>query len=222
MEVLKKKLSVSSQTKPWNKYFDDLAKALMSKYVIKKGNVIYEFAEIEFYLFHNGQNEHIDTSVYPRECKAGTLFYHYSGVDIAFETCINESNVTFGGILIRSLVKKNDPKTDGEIIAGPLRCKDELLNGEGPIEITALQTPIDIDSELWKCRRQGVSRGGKQEKLYRYYRNRDKGDWDRKPERMLYIKKDEKITVVKTPKTETYSGAPNESHMPELVQPPKD
>ena len=60
---------------------------------------------------------------YPRDgYEAGQLFYHLSGIDICFESHYNGKSGKFGGILIRSI-------KDGDlIIAGPLNCKDEILN----------------------------------------------------------------------------------------------
>ena len=60
---------------------------------------------------------------YPRnDYKGGELFYHLSGIDICFDSQYNEESGRFGGILIRSI------KDGDKIIAGPLNCKDEILN----------------------------------------------------------------------------------------------
>mgnify|MGYP003500673164 CR=1 FL=1 len=77
---------------------------------------------------------------YPRnDYKGGELFYHLSGIDICFDSQYNEESGRFGGILIRSI------KDGDKIIAGPLNCKDEILNacknGEMPklIEVSGKQ-----------------------------------------------------------------------------------
>ena len=77
---------------------------------------------------------------YPRnDYKGGELFYHLSGIDICFDSQYDEESGRFGGILIRSI------KDGDKIIAGPLNCKDEILNacknGEMPklIEVSGKQ-----------------------------------------------------------------------------------
>ena len=77
---------------------------------------------------------------YPRnDYKGGELFYHLSGIDICFDSQYNGKSGKFGGILIRSI------KDGDRIIAGPLNCKDEILNacknGEMPklIEVSGKQ-----------------------------------------------------------------------------------
>ena len=187
------------ENKPWKNDFADMAIELMSNYIIKKGNIVYEFAEIEFYLYCE---EHKDTSVYPRYCKAGECFYHYSGMDIAFETCTDAGKIAFGGILIRSLLKigKSGCK---ELIAGPLRCKDELLNGDGAIRLE--RATEEIHFELCRDVRCGITHGGKESKPYRYYHKRDK--WIREYIKPLSYTR-EKTVVKDQPIRETYSSAP--------------
>lgn len=51
------------------------------------------------------------------------MFYHLSGIDICFDSHYKNNEGKFGGILIRA-IKDNS----GLIIAGPLNCKDEILN----------------------------------------------------------------------------------------------
>lgn len=111
--------------------FYNIARELFSNYYILKkydnakgsGEDIYYFQEIEFYLYTKEHKD--DKNVYPRICKTGQWFVHYSGVDIAFETRLNGKEVNqCGGILIRALRKEGT----NEIIAGPLRCLMELFN----------------------------------------------------------------------------------------------
>lgn len=111
-----------------------IANDLFSNYGIKCGNKIFRFAEIEFYYYKKeemAENDNWDKEwnkeTYPRNKKAGELFFHYSGVDICFECNFEEKERNneygeFGGILIRSLF-------DGErILAGPLFCANTMLN----------------------------------------------------------------------------------------------
>jgi hypothetical protein len=61
---------------------------------------------------------------YPRDnYQGGQLFYHLSGIDICFDSHYKNNEGKFGGILIRAIKDNN-----GLIIAGPLNCKDEILN----------------------------------------------------------------------------------------------
>ena len=113
------------KVEPKESSFENIARELFSNYCIVKqyenakgsGEDTYYFKEIEFYLY---TNKHTDNRhVYPRICKTGQWFVHYSGVDIAFETKLDGKKINqCGGILIRALRKKRT----NEIIAGPLRC----------------------------------------------------------------------------------------------------
>ena len=124
----------------------DIASKLFNNYGIKCNNKIFRLAEIEFYYYDSEQylkdpSHHKWQEVtYPRnDYKGGELFYHLSGIDICFDSQYNEESGRFGGILIRSI------KDGDKIIAGPLNCKDEILNacknGEMPklIEVSGMQ-----------------------------------------------------------------------------------
>lgn len=101
----------------------EIADNLFKNYCIKCGEKRFAFAEIEFYYFKEGElDEKWNEKTYPRTNKdAGDLFFHYSGVDICFDS--NFENGVFGGILIRSL-KDNQ----GKYITGPSVCMLEILN----------------------------------------------------------------------------------------------
>lgn len=106
--------------------FSDLAKKIITKYHIKCGNKRFRFAEIEFYYYDKDYlNEEWCQKTYPRKDKeAGDLFFHYSGVDICFDSSFDKDNAVFGGILIRSLYDENRKM----YITGPLLCANEILN----------------------------------------------------------------------------------------------
>ena len=119
--------------------------------------------EIEFYYhsprlpFKQGENYEKDHTTYPRYIiESGKLLYHYSGIDICFESkkCEKE-RPEFGGILIRSLLKIKDKNK--EIIYGPLCCKDVLLNEAK--EFPSLEYPADKRNEynLIASKRVGIS-----------------------------------------------------------------
>ena len=121
------------------KTFGDIAQRLFDEYCINCNGTEYYFAEIEFYYYEKGKWEEEWNSVtYARDgYSAGDLFYHLSGIDICFESHFNSkedisaditktttNKARYGGILIRSVTKVNDDS----LIAGPLNCKNELLN----------------------------------------------------------------------------------------------
>ena len=78
---------------------------------------------------------------YPRtDKKVGDLFFHYSGVDICFDSMFD--NGIFGGILIRSL-KDNQ----GKYITGPSVCMLEILNACSKSE----RMPKLVSTKKEKC-----------------------------------------------------------------------
>ena len=103
--------------------FKSLAEEIMNKICISNGAYKYHPIEIEFYIYD--KEEHPDIHVYPRDNKkAGDLFFHLSGMDICFESSIEDGR--FGGILIRALERVKDGETIR--IGGPLTCVNEVLN----------------------------------------------------------------------------------------------
>ena len=107
----------------------DIAGELFTSYGIECNKKKFRLSEIEFYYYDSEQylkdpSHHKWQEVtYPRnDYKGGELFYHLSGIDICFDSQYNEDSGKFGGILIRAL------KDEKGIIAGPLNCKDEILN----------------------------------------------------------------------------------------------
>lgn len=117
----------------------DIAKDLFENYCINCNGKEYYFVEIEFYYWEkNKWNEKWNRVTYPRNgYKAGALFFHLSGFDICFESSYEKA--MFGGILIRSIMNENK-----EIFAGPLNCKDIILNSCG---IENMPILMDIKQE---------------------------------------------------------------------------
>ena len=106
----------------------ELAKKLMNEYCIYNGQYHYRPIEIEFYIYD--KDKHADEHVYYRNKKAGELFFHYSGMDICFESASPQPNngnkdVRFGGILIRALERIG---SDNQLFGGPLVCMCEIIN----------------------------------------------------------------------------------------------
>ncbi len=106
------------------KKFEEIAKNLIHNFCIKCGEKTFYFAEIEFYYYDkDNNNQKWNWETYPRTDKeAGDLFFHYSGVDICFNSSFGKGK--FGGILIRSLYDVKEKK----FITGPSVCANEILN----------------------------------------------------------------------------------------------
>jgi hypothetical protein len=144
-EMKKEVIQFLKEPKP--ERFGDFAKELLHHFVIKKQEqklnedikvVSYNLAEIEFYYYGKG---HEDRHTYIRMTNAGSWFFHGSGVDLAFQTIEDKEKSTltsFGGILIRSIIRKEDNKT----ISGPIRCMEELINNNAGV----LEWVMDEDS----------------------------------------------------------------------------
>ncbi len=109
--------------------FKRIADKLFEEYEVSCGEHHFHFAEIEFYYYRKGTfDDEWNMITYDRnDKKDGDFFYHYSGVDICFESNYSDDFAEFGGILIRCLytIGKDGKK---KLIFGPLACKDEILN----------------------------------------------------------------------------------------------
>ena len=153
-------------------YFDKLSDYLFHHLAIKAGKKTYTFIEVEFYYYNkNGIFQGpLYCCTYPRSRNAGQFFWHYSGLDICFES--SEEKGYFGGILIRSL-----KKDDKEIIAGPMRCSDEILNSCEK----ELPTLVEHESNLGEKNFETTFRYGiktdKEQDKYRYFIPQD--NWTR-------------------------------------------
>lgn len=116
--------------------FLEIATELMAGYCIKKGGDLYEFCELEFYLY---APFHRDIITYPRNAEAGDWLFHNSGVDLCFGSVPNGSDAgraeapagdCFGGILIRGVrpVGKDGGGGKEPPVFGPLKCCDMLFD----------------------------------------------------------------------------------------------
>ena len=134
-------------------------------YIDNGSDTKYIPIEIEFYYhsprlpFKQDENYEKDHITYPRDIlETGKLLYHYSGIDICFESIeCKKARPEFGGILIRSLLKIKDNNEEKEIIYGPLCCKDVLLNEAK--ELPSLEYFADKRNEynLKASKRVGIS-----------------------------------------------------------------
>ena len=102
---------------------EEIATKLFNDYCINCNGKKFYFAEIEFYYWQKDKwNEKWNQVTYARDgYEAGDLFFHLSGIDICFKSSYSEAK--FGGILIRSIIDKNN-----NVISDPLNCKDVILN----------------------------------------------------------------------------------------------
>ena len=145
-------------------YFDDLADYLFHHVAIKAGDDTFTFIEVEFYYYQKGKDgkkgifegERIFNCTYPRTRKAGQFFWHYSGLDICFESSDEEKEEHFGGILIRSLMKKGKEEKKDEVIAGPMRCSNELMNSSKNELPSLIDYEANSDKKLASTLRYGI------------------------------------------------------------------
>ena len=133
--------------------FGKIARTLFNNFCIECGKKTYYFAEIEFYYYKEGVL--CDTITYKRNgYNVGDLFFHLSGVDICFDSTLDE----YGGILIRSIY-------DAErnmVITGPMNSLVAMLNS-------------CENNVMPKLKENNLSRVVSIESTYRYF-----GDDDRK------------------------------------------
>lgn len=166
------------------RYFGEVADHLFKHVAIEAGNDAFTFVEVEFYYYKKGVFEGpLFNCTYPRTRKAGQFFWHYSGIDICFESI--EKDGYFGGILIRSL-KKNG----GEIIAGPMRCSDELMNSCNHELPSLIEYESNQKESILSTIRYGISADKEQQeaqKLFCFYLKQD--DWTRKRKNVLVADK---------------------------------
>lgn len=128
--------------------FYEIAKILLNKVAIRKGEKIFYIKDIEFYLY---ENNHRDIVTYPRICKAGQWFFHPSGIDISFESSVDvksndyelfqpilREDAFFGGVLIRAIYPADKAPSDA--------CKYNL---DGPHKVEwALFDSFDAFNEI--------------------------------------------------------------------------
>lgn len=143
---LKESLKDFKEIKTFQDYFDSIAKYIFGNVAIVIGDsnskqIKYYLEEIEFY-YNNLSKKDLDSAknksekeknfinhfscTYKRNRDAGQLFWHYSGVDICFQSYPEDN--CYGGILIRSMSKCDGNENNPELIAGPLRCANEIAN----------------------------------------------------------------------------------------------
>ena len=99
--------------------FVRIANELLNNWVLKVGDSLYRFAEIEFY-YKDDLQKHDDSYIHGHSLQKekGKWYFHGSGIDVTFG-----NDKAFGGILIRAMIKieSNDYFYD------PLVCVQELF-----------------------------------------------------------------------------------------------
>lgn len=154
-------------------YFNDMAKYILGNLAIKVDETIYYPLEIEFY-YCNEKVENVESfkCTYKRKCEAGEFLLHYSGLDICFATIDN----SFGGILIRSILKHQNGVED-IVISGPLKCANEILNQCFKSKKKALPEIIGDSNrnkgDIYATLRQGIETGVKFESLRTKFNNHE-------------------------------------------------
>lgn len=193
-------------------HFKEIANELMNYYCITKNDsrdnseIIYRFAEIEFYLYDSNQPE-IDVATYNRNCTCIEWFFHKSGVDITFVTkCKNNELEQFGGILIRSIeIYKRDvtQKRWKQIgfIGGPQLSMFEIFNHCSSMpDIITLPNTFNKSRKIRITSRIGIKDNAPQRFVF------DDINWNIKTERIIERKsKDGKYHVLLEKSTKKYN-----------------
>lgn len=168
---------------------EEMAKYVLNNYCLRTGNKRYWFTEIEFYYYTPDHRDPFSkrNPIKPQDTKfpevdSDKLFFHYSGVDISFDS--DESDKMkrqYGGILIRGIKSPDDE----ESVNGPLKVLCHLLNtaqrlGESLFTLTANKSPYT--AEILSTTRYDLSNHGNDgeklkyiDKLYRFYVKGTKG-----------------------------------------------
>lgn len=200
--------------KPEVESFGEIAEELLHHLVIKKREqkldedikeVTYNLAEIEFYYYGEG---HEDRHTYIRMANAGTWFFHGSGMDLAFQTIEDKEKETltsFGGILIRSIIRHEGNDKNDKTISGPIRCMEELINhNAGVLEWDMVEQSGNRDKEIaTPIERTGLTpfaaeKANKEKdyskRQYKYYlKNKP---WQKSIVRYKYYPKQEHLAIV--------------------------
>ncbi len=139
----------------------EIAKDLMTKFCIKKGNDVFYFLEIEIYYksqYHDEKTVDEKSFVYERYCdKYGQFFLNPSGVDISFKGMSHDDlHDVYGGILLRTLLLRKDGKN--YVVTGPFSCADTLFNYSDADNYPHIEEIIESDflfkeEKIMPCRR---------------------------------------------------------------------
>ena len=213
MEQLRERLTnplsgfKSRDYKEIERIFSEIANCLICDYCIKTDTKIFRFAEIEFYYFKKGEwDQEWNSVTYPRNKKLGELFFHYSGVDICFQTHLDNEGgyVEFGGILIRSLIELDEKGKFQHLHAGPQYCANLMLNSCNTT-LPQLATAEKINCEIKSAVRFGIEKAEREREEKTDFKlcffidqfNSDKLHWEKASERNDWSIKEGKFKVIK-------------------------
>ena len=193
---------------PAQKELENIAINLIRNFCIIKNEadsygvrqVRYNIVELEVY-FYNKEND--DWPTYNRDCVAGQWHFHRSGVDIAFQTLHEGTELTqFGGVLIRGLERIVDGKVEG-YIGGPQRCQFEIFNSSTTMPSIEASDALE-NIAICKHRRVNIPLDSETGNMFRYFRFVNISDWD-KPQKTIFT---DKLIVKKEHKAQKYKDAP--------------
>ena len=220
------------EIKDFQEYFDDMAKYIFGNVAIVIGDshskqIKYYLEEIEFYYNNNKieeetitvktkdgkektTNKNYFSCTYKRKNDAGKLFWHYSGVDI----CFKSDEKCYGGILVRSMSKCDGDDNNTELIAGPLRCANEIANQaillESTPHIDEIKGPRNISvNNIASTIRQGIENADRYKSELEKIRNNVTKKNSDFPFFCYYIKRGkDKWKIKVNDKTVNYSSIP--------------
>lgn len=109
-----------------------MADYVFKNYCLQAGDTPYWFTEIEFYYYSPEhpdpfckRNPHRAQDTKSPGVASDKLFFHYSGVDISFDSDeADKMKRQYGGILIRGIQNPNEK----DAVSGPLKVLCHLLN----------------------------------------------------------------------------------------------
>lgn len=135
IETLEDLRNVFSNPESTKETINNITDSLINKFCIKKHDtrydkeMLYRPVEIESYYVNNGKG---DSNTIPRQCNSLDLFVHDYGIDIAYQTIIEDQKLTnFGGVLIRSVEiysQENGEWKKKGVLCGPLLVMREIIN----------------------------------------------------------------------------------------------
>lgn len=149
-------------------HFDKVARLILNHAILKAGEIIFRFTEIEFYFYNEAYHKDPFIHKHALQKLTGHWYFHGSGLDITFGDGIN-----FGGILIRG-IKRTSP--EGDIyIDGPLNVVTEIFKSFGNMSVKEhlfhiLETSDIVKSPIVKSTRVGLKPKGNSNHHEYYYR----------------------------------------------------
>lgn len=147
--------------------FSEMAQKLIQNTLLKAGDTHYRLAEIEFYVFAEGNEgfEDEEAHKHPRELLNGVWYLHRkaperTGLEITFG---NSEQKIYGGVLIRAIQNTEDEK---DYVYGPPAVAKALMDAAGvtknqlesqPVNrnqwLSVTENPTPFTDEIFTCPR---------------------------------------------------------------------